>query len=157
MIRMSKIADYGIVVMTQLAECGDQRLSSRELATSARLPVPMVSKILKVLTREKLLTSRRGASGGYRLSRSPEMISVADVIAALEGPIAMTECLDAAGECRQEPHCPVRRNWQKIDRAVRRVLDGISLSDMLEPLPERLVTLGELNSDVRQNDTAYGI
>lgn len=147
MIRMSKLADYGIVLMTQLAEDEESRLSSRELATASHLPFPVVSKILKALAREGLLTSQRGANGGYRLARSPEAISVSEVIVALEGPIAMTECLDAPGDCRTESYCPVRRNWRKIDRAVRRVLDAITLSDMLEPLPDHLVPLGGQETD----------
>jgi len=101
----------------------------------------MVSKVLKVLTREGLLVSHRGVSGGYSLSRDPEEISVGDVLIAMEGPIAMTECLETEGECRQEPVCPVRTNWGRINYAVRGVLDAISIADMVEPLPEHLVTM----------------
>lgn len=143
MIRMSKLADYGLVLMTQFLRTpeGERNLSARQLADETRLPLPMVSKVLKALTREGLLVSHRGASGGYSLSKEPTRISVAEVLAAVEGPIAMTECVDDAGDCRQELVCPVRSNWQRINIAVKNVLAAISLQDMLEPLPESLVTL----------------
>lgn len=143
MIRMSKLADYGLVLMTQFLRTpdGDRNLSARQLADEARLPLPVVSKVLKALTREGLLVSHRGASGGYSLSKEPSGISVAEVLAAVEGPFAMTECVEGSGDCRQETVCPVRTNWQRINIAVKNVLDAISLQDMLEPLPESLVTL----------------
>lgn len=143
MIRMSKQADYGLVLMTQFLRVQDENenLSARQLAAETRLPLPMVSKVLKALTRQGLLVSHRGASGGYSLSRNPDRISVGEVLAAVEGPIAMTACLEDEGDCRQELVCPVRTNWERINYAVRSVLDAISLEDMLEPLPDRLVTL----------------
>lgn len=147
MIRMSKQADYGIVLMTHLAADPDREMTSysaRELAKETRLPLPMVSKILKVLTREGLLLSQRGVNGGYALARPPEGITVADVIRVMEGPIALTECGDVRGECRHEPICPVRVNWEKINDAVRSALEKITLSDMVRPLPEELVPLTPL-------------
>lgn len=144
MIRMSKLADYGLVLMTQFHRHRSQghNLSARQMARETGLPLPMVSKVLKVLTREGLLVSHRGVSGGYALSKNSEDISVGDVLSALEGPIAMTECLETDGDCRQESVCPVRTNWGRINFAVRGVLDAISIADMVEPLPEQLVTLG---------------
>jgi FeS assembly SUF system regulator len=143
MIRMSKLADYGLVLMTQFLRSpdSDQNLSARQLAVETRLPLPVVSKVLKALTREGLLVSHRGASGGYSLSKAPSRISVAEVLEAVEGPFAMTECVEGSGDCRRELVCPVRSNWQRINVAVKNVLDAISLQDMLEPLPQSLVTL----------------
>jgi len=143
MIRMSKLADYGLVLMTHfLRHQGDGRnLSARQMALETGLPIPMVSKVLKALTKEGLLVSHRGVSGGYSLSREPEEISIGEVLSAMEGPIAMTECLETDGDCKQESFCPVRTNWGRINYAVRGVLDAISLADMVEPLPEHLVTL----------------
>ena len=148
MIRITKTTDYGIVLMTQMASRPGDRFSAPDLAEDAQLPLPMVSKILKTLTREGLLESHRGVNGGYALARGPRDIAVSEIIAALEGPIAITECVDdSPGECSQEAVCPVRSNWQLINRAIRRALDDIRLSDMARPLPhatggERLVTLG---------------
>jgi FeS assembly SUF system regulator len=151
MIRITKTTDYGIVLLTHMAERPDRRFNAPELAHDAQLPLPMVSKILKILAREGLLASHRGASGGYALARPPEEIPVSEVIAALEGPIAITECIDESpGECVQEAVCPLRSNWQLINAAIRQALDGIRLSQMARPLAhggrgagvERLVTLG---------------
>ena len=75
------------------------------------------------------------------MSRSPERISVGQVLSAVEGPIAMTECLETDGDCKQESVCPVRTNWGRINYAVRGVLEAISIADMVEPLPEQLVAL----------------
>lgn len=151
MIRITKTTDYGIVLLTHMAERPEHRFNAPELAQDAQLPLPMVSKILKTLAREGLLASHRGATGGYALARPPEEIPVSQVIAALEGPIAITECIDdTPGECSQEAVCPLRSNWQLINGAIRHALDGIRLSHMARPLPradrlpavERLVSLG---------------
>ncbi|MGH9340001.1 MAG: SUF system Fe-S cluster assembly regulator [Acidobacteriota bacterium] len=139
---MSKQTDYGILLLTHFARNGEgSTYSARGLALEAHLPVPMVSKILKLLAREGLLVSQRGAKGGYALARRAEKISIAEIISAMEGPIAMTECVDAPGDCRQEPTCAVRSNWQKINRVVSEALGQISLSDMTTPLTNRLVAL----------------
>jgi len=142
MIRMSKQTDYGVVLLTQFAtDSNGLTLSARELADRANLPLPMVSKILKVLTRAGLLISVRGARGGYMLARRPDRITVTDVISALDGPFAMTECVDAPGDCRQESSCPVRTNWHLINQTVRKALDNITLSDMTRPLTAPLIPL----------------
>lgn len=143
MIRMSKLADYGLLLLAELAREPESAvcLTARQLAEATRLPFPVVSKVLKILSREGLLNSQRGANGGYSLARRPEAVSVGEVLAALEGPLAMTECVDAPGDCRQEPVCPVRRNWQAINHAVQGVLDAISLREMLDPHPVQLVNL----------------
>ena len=136
MIRMTKLTDYGIVLLTQIAR-HPERLTRNapELASVARLPLPTVSKILKILAREKLLVPHRGAKGGFSLARPPEEITVADVINALEGPIALTECSAHGSErCGIETSCPVSSNWRKINRAVRDALSGITLAEMAAPL-----------------------
>ncbi len=144
MFRITKQTDYGIVLMSHMAAEPERLFTAPDLATDAQLPLPMVSKILKLLAKEGVLTSHRGVNGGYTLARGPQEIAVSEVIAALEGPIAMTECIDdGPGECMQELICPLRSNWQVINRAVRRALDGIKIADMAQPLPERLVSLGQ--------------
>ncbi len=136
MIRLTKQTDYGIVLMTQLAASSDSLWSATDLSVATRLPTPMVSKILKLLVRSELLDSQRGAKGGYSLSRPASEISVAEIIAALEGPIAMTECVEeSTDECSYESFCGARANWQTINQAVREALEGITLSDMAAPSP----------------------
>lgn len=150
MIRLTKQTDYGIVLMSQIAASESGLHTASELADQTLLPLPMVSKILKLLARDGLLRSLRGAKGGYSLGRGAEEISVAAIIGALEGPIAITECTtDTPHECSYEATCRVRGNWQQINRAVRSALEGVSLAEMAHAqLPEpvssaiRLVTLG---------------
>ncbi len=142
MIRITRQTDYGIVLMTHMAGDPARWWAAPELADEVRLPLPTVSKILKLLTREGLLASHRGIKGGYTLGRSPEEISMAEIIACLEGPIAITECIDDTTGCVHEPLCRVRGNWQRINEAIRTALGGISLAEMNHPLASRLVTLG---------------
>lgn len=140
MLRMSRITDYGIVLLTHLAADVDEPApaaslaNARELAARAALPLPVVSKILKSLTREGLLVSHRGARGGYELARRPEQISVAEIIDALEGPIALTECgTGMHGACVRESRCAVRQPWQQINRELRKTLERVRLSDLARP------------------------
>ncbi len=139
MLKLSKLADYGIVVMTYLAEGPAEVRAAVDVAGATRVAVPTVSKVLKRLSRAGLLVSIRGAKGGYRLARGPAAISIAEVIHALEGPLAMTECVSDAGSCSQEPYCAVRGNWQRINETVQRALAEVSLADMVAPLGGRVV------------------
>lgn len=138
MFRITKLTDYGVVLLTHLAQrAGEGPRGAREMAREVGLPLPTVSKILKALARGGLLDSQRGTKGGYILTRPPEKISVAEIIAALDGPIAITECIATApGTCDQEPLCSVRANWQMINRTVHGALDKITLSQMIRPAPE---------------------
>lgn len=141
MIRLSKLADYGIVIMTQLARnavsTDRSPQSAHRLADETSIPQPMASKILKLLAQADLATSRRGASGGYELARGAEAITMADIIEALDGPIAITECVDDVGAgCGIELLCPARTNWQRINGAIREALHGISLDEMTGQIPE---------------------
>jgi FeS assembly SUF system regulator len=147
MIRITKQTDYGIVLLTHLAVHPERQFNAPDLAAEAQLPLPMVSKILKLLVREGLLASHRGVKGGYSLARPPREISMAEIVAALEGPIAITECIDEMGNCFHEPICQVRSNWQRINAAVRDALAGITLAEMALPFAThgfepKLVTLG---------------
>ena len=134
MIRITRQTDYGIMLLAYLASRPPERiLTARDAARECRLPVPMVSKILKALAREGILRSHRGVKGGYGLARSPDEVTVGSVIGALEGPIGMTACSSEPGSCEQEPLCPVRIHWQKITHAVRGALERIPLSEMIAP------------------------
>lgn len=136
MIRLSKLADYGIVIMTHLARRPARQQTAPEIAALSHLPLPMASKILKGLVHAGLLVSHRGAKGGYGLARSPAEITVADVIVALEGPIALTSCIEhGPGECDIEALCPARANWQRINDAIREALEGVTLIDMADAVP----------------------
>lgn len=152
MLRISRIADYGVVLATRLAQPNEDRpdedtRSVPELARETGVPQPTVGKILKRLAREGILESIRGARGGYRLARLPEQVTVADVIIALDGPIGMTECGHGPdhGECELWHRCGVRGNWQRISEAITDALASITLADMAQPSPSvaaELVQLG---------------
>jgi FeS assembly SUF system regulator len=135
MLRPSKLADYATVIMTALARDPDQLRNAADLAAEIHLAAPTVSKVLKRLAREGLLVSIRGAHGGYRLSRHPAEITMAQIIAALEGPLGLTDCAAHNGRCGIESLCHVRGNWLRINLAVQRALDGVTLASMAEPLP----------------------
>ena len=133
MIRLSKLADYGMVVMTRLARDNHAQENTQAIAEATNISQPMAGKILKMLTRADLLTSQRGVNGGYELARDAELISVAEIIEALDGPIAITDCTGSNYDCGIESLCPTRTNWQWINLAIRDALDGISLADMAAP------------------------
>ena len=146
MLRISRLTDYGIVLLAHLAGEEDGTThNARELAERAHLPQPAVSKILKTLTHQGLLISHRGAKGGYGLAREASEISVAEIIAALEGPIALTECTLGPGHCDQEITCMTRLPWQRVNRAIHDALSRVTLAELAgapgsdwnvpEPLP----------------------
>lgn len=135
MLRITKQTDYGIVLLTSMAHDPDRLVNATDLAGETGLPQPMVAKILKHLARSGVLASHRGVNGGYALARPPEELSVAEIIVALEGQIAITECTDdEPGLCAQETVCPVRSNWNRINGAIQEALDRISLAEMAGPL-----------------------
>jgi FeS assembly SUF system regulator len=136
MVKLGKLADYGLVVMTCIARGQDITLrTARDLSAETKLPLPTVSKLLKQLLTSGLLVSHRGTKGGYVLARSAREIPVIEVIAAFEGPVALTECsTDVIGLCNIESNCPIKTNQRIINQAVRQVLGTISLYDLISPL-----------------------
>ncbi|MDH3743713.1 MAG: SUF system Fe-S cluster assembly regulator [Acidobacteriota bacterium] len=145
---MTKQADYGIVLLTRMALDPKHWFNASQLADLVQLPLPTVSKILKLLARANLLESHRGVKGGYCLARRPQEVTMAEIISALDGPIAVTECIDdAPGECSQESNCSIRENWQRINLAIRSALDGITLAEMTHPVTRDLVTLGSSEAE----------
>lgn len=136
MIRLAKLTDYGLVLMTHMAQSQAGRPhTARDLAIETRLPLPTVSKLLKELLQGGLLVSQRGIKGGYSLARMPRDISVAEIIAVLEGPVALTECsTDFSGLCDLEPCCPIKNNQRIISQAVRGALENVMLCDLTRPL-----------------------
>jgi Rrf2 family protein len=101
------------------------------------MPGPTVRKLLKLLSHSGLLASTRGAHGGYRLGREASSITVEEIIATIEGPVAMTECnAPGAQTCERRDRCPVKANWQQVNRAIHSALEHLTLSQMAGPLPE---------------------
>jgi FeS assembly SUF system regulator len=134
MLRISKMTDYAIMVMVELHSLRGEVLSAHALAERSHLELPTVSKVLKLLVKTGLVASYRGPSGGYSLERDAEEISVAEIIAAIEGPIAMTECSVEEGLCAQEAVCGLRGNWQRISLAISKAMEDVSLAEMAQPV-----------------------
>lgn len=143
MIRITKLTDYGIVLLTYVARTPEGRIHSVPgLAAEARLPLPTVSKVLKLLNKGGLLTSYRGVKGGYQLARRPEEVTLADIVAALDGPISLTECSSHSRDrCEITRTCPARSNLQRINDAVLGALSNITLAEMTRPLPQPVLLM----------------
>lgn len=138
MLRLSKMTDYAVVLLIKLAT-PDTVQTSPGIAQATGVPEPTVAKVLKALAATGLVASQRGARGGYRLMRPLGSIPVADVIVAIDGPIALTACVEGSGTACDASHiCPVKGRWDPVNDAVREALTAITLADMqFEPFPRR--------------------
>ena len=139
MLRISKLTDYGTVLLADLASSETEVCSAAELAQRTGIALPTTSKLLKSLARNGIVTSTRGANGGYRLARPAHAISAADIIDALEGPVSITECSATDSHCDIEDVCNVGSTWQRINVAIRKALQEVSLVDLqrsTSPVPQ---------------------
>jgi len=133
MIRLSRLTDYSVALLSYMGKEGKSDLwAASDLADRSGLPMPTVAKILKLLAKSGLLAAHRGAAGGYRLARPMSEISVADIIEAMDGPIAITDCSEGSAHsgCNIERICPMSQGWNKVNRAVLKALKEMSLADM---------------------------
>lgn len=131
MLKMSRLTDYGTMVLAYMAASREPLLSAADVAEGTHLGPATVSKLLKALARAELVTSVRGAHGGYILALEPSKISAAQIIDALEGPVALTECSVDDNHCALESVCHVGNAWQRVNAAIRLALDEISLSQLI--------------------------
>ena len=139
MIRLTRLADYAVVLMSHMAYHPDELYNAADTAEATGLPMPTVSKILSLMAKGGLLTSHRGLNGGFKLARIPTEISVADIVCLVDGPIALTECVDnSAGDCNFEMACPARGPWRKINAAVKHALEGVTLAEIVTPFGHAL-------------------
>ncbi len=141
MLRISKLTDYAIVIMSYLALMPDNILSAVQIAKEVHLGAPTVSKLLKILCEAKLVVSFRGTGGGYQLARSAREISLAEVVSAIEGQLAMTECCVKENLCALDSLCSIKENWKVVNKIILTALAGLSLSDMMRPLTGHALTL----------------
>lgn len=137
MIILSKLADYGVIIATRLAAVAPEQENAAHLAADTRLPPATVAKVLKLLARAGLVTAVRGAGGGYRLARPASEISIADLVAAIDGAFALTQCTSAAIACDRLHFCPTRPHWHRINQAVGHALEVITLDEMV-PVPSAM-------------------
>jgi len=132
-MRLSSLADYAIVVMSAAARAGATRLSATDVAACTGVPLPTAQKLMGRLAAAGLLESARGSGGGFALARPAEDISLADIVEAVEGPIAMTACVENGGErhdCALESSCRVRPHWDTVNGVIRGALAGVSLTSL---------------------------
>jgi len=146
MLRISKLTDYATVILARLAARPDQRFTAAQLAADTRVASPTVSKLLKQLQRRDLVHSTRGLYGGYLLARPASQITAAQILDALEGPVALTECASSESHCCIETTCLVSRAWQRVNLAVHRSLQEITLTELaglaaaqVTSAPERII------------------
>ena len=134
MIKLSRLTDYGVVVMSQMAQNMSAMKTAPELAAATGVPTPTVAKLLKLLVKDGLVESWRGVNGGYALTRSIDDITAGDIIEALEGPVALTACVDGSeADCGVESLCPMRGGWEKVNRAIRAALEEVTLAELSQP------------------------
>jgi FeS assembly SUF system regulator len=148
MLRMGKLTDYATVVLASLAQEPALTLAAAELAQRTRLSRPTVSKVLKGLQRAGMVISSRGSQGGYRLARAPEQITAAQILDVFEGPIAITECSGASSQCVIERQCRVGGAWQRVNAAIRRALEEVTLRQ-LAGLDSPTLRVADLASEIR--------
>ncbi len=139
MIKLSRLTDYAVVVLAAMVSRDDNLASASSLSAETGLPEPTVCKVLKLLARGGTISSSRGVNGGYALKNSPEDILISDVIAAIEGPIALTACVDGSQDCcAVEKMCMLRGRWGIVNAAIQSALDNVTLADMLRPQDRRI-------------------
>ena len=129
MFQLSKKSDYGLIALKHLAQHNDESVSARKIAAQYHIPAELLAKVLQRLARKGLLVSQQGINGGYVLARDPAMISIVDVVEALEGPISFTPC-ERGGDCQQMSTCSVRDPLLKIKAKVVRVLGDTSIYEL---------------------------
>jgi FeS assembly SUF system regulator len=130
MLRISKLTDYATVILGSLAAAPEAQRTAADLAATTHVAAPTVSKLLKQLQRAQLVTSARGLKGGYRLARPAQQITAAQILDALEGPLALTACASAQHHCDLETTCSVGSSWQRVNIAIRRSLEVITLAEL---------------------------
>jgi FeS assembly SUF system regulator len=133
MLKLSKLTDYATVILSYMAKDHSQIHATQEISERTGIAQPTVSKVLKCLVKAKILVSVRGAKGGYLLARMPEKITVASVIDALEGPIALTECNASHKNCEQATGCEIQGNWGLVNQKVFNALESVTMADMVMP------------------------
>lgn len=144
MLRISKLTDYATVIMSYLASDPSRVLSATSIAKALHLGIPTVSKILKILSEAELVKSFRGIGGGYQLARPTSEITVAEVVSAIEGNLAMTECCAGKNLCALDSLCAIKENWKVINKIILTALSGLTLADMTKPITQKQFKIQEI-------------
>jgi len=137
MIRISKLADYAVVILSIMASSDDLLMSAAKLSTVSHVPEPTVSKILKMLSKGGIIKSTRGIHGGYALCMSPCEVTVEDIIYAIDGPVLITECANGCNtKCNLGTGCKMRGRWNGVNQAIRYALSSVSLQSIISDEPK---------------------
>lgn len=158
MLKISKMTDYAVVVLTALAmtaPTGAESGSAADVARRTGLPLTTVAKVLKLLAKAGLVTSARGAAGGYRLARTADEIGVADIIAAIDGPVLLTDCVGSDNHSCTRSACASRGRWDEVNRTVLSALASITLTKLL-PLPSPFMMSVDALADAQQSEVRHG-
>jgi FeS assembly SUF system regulator len=133
-LKLSKLTDYATVILSCMARDDSRVHAALEISEATGIAQPTVSKVLKMLVKAGVLSSVRGAKGGYALTRTPEKITVATVISAVEGPIALTECSQSHRSCEQASGCHIQGHWNLVNQKIFNALESVTLADMILPV-----------------------
>jgi FeS assembly SUF system regulator len=139
MLQINKLTDYAFIILSRLALDKNRIASATWIARESHLSLPTVSKILKILAEAKLVISFRGQGGGYQLAKNATDVSVADIVSAIEGKLAMTECCAAVNKCALNSLCTIKENWRTINKMIFSILAGLTLHDMIHPLKKGML------------------
>ncbi|GBU09393.1 Rrf2 family transcriptional regulator [Gammaproteobacteria bacterium] len=153
MLRITRETDYAILIMSTLA-CADAEINTASIASLSDISQTMASKILKMLVKATLLVSSRGANGGYKLSKPASQINVADIVAAIEGPVSINNCTGIGHNCERSDDCTLAPHWVQINQIIFQALSNVYLSDLILPpkaskLASKLKT-GEISFPINQ-------
>ena len=132
MLRISRLADYAVVITSYIARYEKNTHSAAGVAESTGIPLPTTSKLLKLLAKNEILDSQRGVKGGFILSRPARLISIAEIIESVDGPIAITDCLDGYRGCDLQKICIVQEPWQRISAAISETLNNLTLENIIQ-------------------------
>lgn len=138
MLKLTKKADYGLIALRHLASIPTATASTKEIADTYHLPVPLLAKVLQRLTQTRILISIAGTNGGYRLARDASKISALEVVRAIDGPVILTHCFTDHGACDQSDNCTVREPLRRVHEAILDVLNRFTITDLAEPSPAQL-------------------
>ncbi len=141
MLKLTKKADYGLIALRHLASMPDRTASTKDIADTYHLPVPLLAKVLQKLAREHILVSVSGTNGGYKLSRDPHRITALEVVRALDGPVILTHCFTEHGTCDQSDNCTVREPLRRVHEAILELLHKFTITDLAESPAARLTQL----------------
>lgn len=136
MLRITRLTDYATVILGHMAQAPDRLYSAKSIAQELGIGGATASKILKMLSGSQIVISTRGAEGGYKLAKPAEDLPITDIIEAIEGPLAITECALISHHCGQAKGCGVQTHWQKINHVIVGALSELSLADMIKPVTQ---------------------